>query len=71
MKATLKFNLPGDEFMFKQAINGPDMAVALYEINEYLRGVDKYDTGDKIDEIRERFFGILENNNINLDNIIE
>jgi hypothetical protein len=71
MKATLEFNLPEDESTFRKAVNGPDMASALYEINEYLRGVDKYDTGDKIDEIRDKFFRILEDNSITFDKLFE
>ena len=45
--------------------------MALWDISQYLRKVDKYETGDDIEKIRETFCEILTRYDINLDNLIE
>jgi len=71
MKAILKFNLPEERDLYKAAFHSSDMAMALWDISQYLRGVDKYNTGDDIEKIRESFCDILNTYDINLDNLIE
>ena len=71
MKAKLIYNLPDEIDLFMLASKGLDLAMALFEIEQYLRGVDKYDTGDDIEKIREEFYEILEKHDINLDNLVK
>ena len=71
MKAVLEFNLPDDDKEHKRAIHSLDLALALCTIEEYLRGVDKYNKGDDIEKIRETFYEILADHNIVLDDLIE
>jgi hypothetical protein len=71
MKAILKFNLPEDALQYRHAFHAEDLAIALWEVSQYLRGVDKYNTGDDIEKIRENFYDILNSYDINLDNLIE
>ena len=71
MKATITYNLPEDAIQFKRASKSTDMTQALEDISQYLRVVDKYEKGDTIEQIRERFREILEEHDINLDNLIE
>ncbi len=71
MKAQLTYNMPEDRLEFDRAIRADDMASALWNISQYLRGVDKYETGDDIEKIRETFYDILTQYDINLDKLIE
>jgi len=71
MKAKITYNLPEDAAAYRQANKALDMAIALYDISQYLRKVDRYDTGDDIEKIREMFYDILSQYDINLDNLIE
>ena len=71
MKATLKYNLPEEEKDFNMVCKAGDMASALWDIEQYLRQVDKYEKGDDIEKIRAQFYTILSNYGINLDNLIE
>ena len=72
MKATLKFNLPEDEFEFNNAVKSMKMYFALTEIKEEIRSVLKYgELRDEqykfIEEFNEKFHEILNDNEINLD----
>ena len=72
MKATLKFNLPEDEFEFNNAVKSMKMYFALTEIKEELRAIWKYEElkenqFEMVERIREKFFEILTENEINLD----
>ena len=71
MKAKLIYNLPEEEKEHRRAVMSLDLALALWDIGEYLRGVDKWDTGDDIEKIRKRFYEILEEYDINIDHLIE
>ena len=71
MKATLRYKLPKDNLEYVRATKAEDLAMALWDISQYLRGVDKYDTGDDIGKIRGRFYEILSEYDLNLDNLIE
>ena len=71
MKAKITYNLPEDAGAYKIACKADDVASALFDISNYLRGVDKYDTGDDIEKIRGKFYEILSDYDINLDNLIE
>jgi hypothetical protein len=72
MKATLKYNLPDDEFEFNCAMKSTKMYFALTEIKEEIRSVLKYgelrdDQYKFIEELQEKFHEILTDNEINLD----
>jgi hypothetical protein len=72
MEATLKFNLPDDEFEFNCAVKSMKMYFALTEIKEEIRSVLKYgELQDEqykfIEEFNENFHEILSDNEINLD----
>ena len=74
MKATLEFNLPDDQYEFDVAVNGLNWKLFAIHIEEYLRAEWKYNE-DKYNEdqyktlvqIRERFYEILREDNLDLD----
>jgi hypothetical protein len=72
MKATLEFNLHDDQFEFDCATKSIRMWKALTEINTELRSIWKYEELKEnefkmVERIREKFFEILTDNEINLD----
>jgi hypothetical protein len=72
MKATLKYNLPDDQFEFDSAVKSMKMFFALTEIKDELRAIWKYEElkenqFEMVERIREKFFEILQENEINLD----
>ncbi len=72
MKATLEYNLPDDEFEFNCAVKSTKMYFALTEIKEEIRGFIKYkalkeNQYEIIEELNEKFYEILSDNEINLD----
>ena len=54
-----------------RAVKSLDLAMSLFDVEQYLRGVDKHETGDDIEKIREEFYRILNKHDINLENLIE
>lgn len=72
MKATIEYNLPDDEFEFNCAVKSTKMVFALTEIKDELRAIWKYEELKEnqfeiVERIREKFFEILLENEINLD----
>ena len=72
MKATLKFNLPEDQAEFDLAVQGSKMYSALWDISQELRAIWKHEElSDEefkmVERIRNKFFEILEDNQITLD----
>lgn len=72
MKAKLIFNLPDDQFEFDNAVKSNKMWHALTEIKDELRRIYKYEDlkenqFEMVERIREKFFEILQENEINLD----
>jgi hypothetical protein len=72
MKATIEFNLPEDQHEFDLVVNSSGMYNALWDINSELRKLWKYEEltdaeWNIVEGIREKFFDILRDNNINLD----
>jgi hypothetical protein len=72
MKATLKFNLPEDQAEFDFAVQGSKMYSALWDISQELRAIWKHEElSDEefkmVERIRNKFFEILEDNQITLD----
>lgn len=72
MKLKLEYNLPDDEFEFECAVKSTKMYFALTEIKDELRAIWKYEElkenqFEMVERIREKFFEILTENEINLD----
>ena len=72
MKAKIIFNLPEDQAEFDFATQGSKMYNALWDISQELRTLWKYEELDEkewdmVERIRNKFFEILEDNQINLD----
>lgn len=74
MKATLEFNLPDDELDFQAATNGSKMRLALWDIDQWLRGQTKHapddmseDTYDALISCRERLHQIMNSYNVNFE----
>jgi hypothetical protein len=72
MKATIEYNLPDDQFEYDCAIKSMKMFFALTEIKDELRAIWKYEElkqnqFEMVERIREKFFEILTENEINLD----
>jgi len=72
MKATLEFNLPDDQHEFDLAVQGSKMYSALWDISQELRAIWKHEElSDEefkmVERIRNKFFEILEDNQITLD----
>lgn len=72
MKATIEYNLPDDQFEFNCAVKSTKMYFALTEIKEELRAIWKYEElkenqFEMVERLREKFFEILTENEINLD----
>lgn len=72
MKAKLIYNLPDDQFEYDCAISSVRYWSALVEIKDELRTIWKYEElkenqFEMVERIREKFFEILTENEINLD----
>jgi hypothetical protein len=73
MKAKLTFNLPDDQHEFDIAIQGSKMYLALWDLSQELRSMWKYQAYNTEEEyaivetIRDKFYEILQEHNINLD----
>lgn len=72
MKAKLEFNLPDDQHDFDLAIQGSKMYSALWDISQELRKLWKYeelndDEWKMVERIRDKFYEILDDNQIKLD----
>ena len=72
MKVKLEYNLPDDQFEFECAVKSTKMYFALTEIKEELRAIWKYEElkenqFEMVERIMEKFFEILQENEINLD----
>jgi hypothetical protein len=72
MKAIIEYNLPDDQFEFDNAVKSNKMWHALTEIKDELRRIYKYEDlkeneFEMVERIREKFFEILQENEINLD----
>lgn len=72
MKAILEFNLPEDDAEFYYATKATDMVNALWEIQQELRKLWKYeelneDEWQMVERIRDSFYEIIQQNNVNLN----
>jgi hypothetical protein len=79
MKAILEFDLNEQEDVaaHKRATKALDMALVLWDIDHYLRTQVKYNEAltqeahDAFVSARERFYEILNDHNINVDDILQ
>lgn len=70
MKAILEFNLPEDREEHFRAVKALDMAGCLWDIDQYLRTVYRYqETPDDIEKIREKFYEIMLEHGVNLEEL--
>lgn len=74
MRATLEFNLPNDQEEFEHAINGLKWKLFALHVEQYLREQYKYNedvyTEDQrlmIEQIRNKFYEILKDDELILD----
>ena len=79
-KAVLEFDLnePGDKEAHLRAVKALYMALALWDIEQYLRSQTKYAPDDMpevaydaLDKARQEFYEILTNHNISLDELMK
>ncbi len=71
MKGILEFNLPEEGDEHKLAVHAQDHQSALWDFSQYLRDKLKYqelsdETYKVYEEVRERFYQILSENNVEL-----
>ena len=72
MKVTLEFNLPDDRLDHIQAVSASDMAMFLWDFQQYLREQRKYgEPPDDIDKIYEKWFEMLVDNGLDMDRLME
>lgn len=77
--ATLKFKLgygeDSDDLHFKQVTHAVDSLAALWDVQQMLREIYKYDDtldekqSELVDKIRTKFFEILADNHVDLDEL--
>jgi hypothetical protein len=72
MKVLLRFDLPDDQRDYEIAIQAPKIQSFLWDFSQQLRSWYKYhhdfkDADDALDKIREEFYRLLNEHNINID----
>lgn len=79
MKAILEFDLNEQEDIVahKRATKALDMAIVLWDIDHYLRTQIKYnetlseEAHDAFESVRQRFYEILNERNVSIDEILQ
>jgi adenosyl cobinamide kinase/adenosyl cobinamide phosphate guanylyltransferase len=73
-KGKLEFNLPEERSDFELASNATKWYLVAWDMDEYLRSLTKYasddETQERIDafqEVRDRFWEIMNDRNLNFD----
>jgi hypothetical protein len=71
MKATIEFNLPEDKYEYDLANKSSSLLSCLMEFEQEIRKIYKYEDLKKnqleiVEKIREKFYEILQDNEINL-----
>jgi len=78
MRAVLEFNLdePVDQAAHMRAIKATDMAVVLWDMDQYLRGLIKYgeldESADKaLEEARDKLHQLMSERVVDLDELLK
>lgn len=80
MKAVLEFNLDehDDETAYIRCVKAKDMALAIWDMEQYLRGKTKHapdsmsdETYKELQEVRQKFYLILNEYNIDTDELLK
>jgi len=80
MKAILEFDLnePDDVTAHKRAVKALDLCIVLWDIDQYLRSQTKYAPDDMpeevynaLDKAREKFYEIMNEHNVSLDELLK
>jgi hypothetical protein len=80
MKGTLEFNLDdsADEAAYIRAIKATKLAVALWDMDQYLRSQTKYapdsmpsEVYDALQEARDELYRIMSQHSIDLDELLQ
>ena len=71
MKATIEFNLPEDKYEYDLANKSSSLLSCLMEFEQEIRKIYKYENLKEnqleiVEKIREKFYEILQDNEINL-----
>ena len=72
MQATLTFNLPDDQHEYEIATQAPKVQSFLWDFSQQLRSWYKYhhdfkDADDALNKIRDEFYRLLNQHNIDID----
>ena len=72
MKATFEFNLPEDQREYEVMNQASKMQSFLWDFSQQLRSWYKYhhdfkDADDALDKIRDEFYRLLNNHEVNID----
>ena len=73
-EAILRFILPEEKDDFVMASRAADYYLALYDIEQAIRSIWKYedltdDENDLIEKVRAKFYDILDDHGVNLDEV--
>lgn len=72
MKATLQFNLPKEQREYDIVVQAPKLQSFLWDFSEQLRAWYKYDNDftdgqDAVIKIRDEFYRLMNNHDVNID----
>lgn len=72
MKAILQFDLPEDQNDYEIAVQAPKVQSFIWDFSQQLRAWQKYhhdfkSANDALDQIREEFYRLINEHNINID----
>jgi hypothetical protein len=66
MIATLRFKLPEERGDFEDAQSGPRLRLALFEFDQYLRGIAKHGDDANAQQHRDKLHEIMRDNKVSL-----
>lgn len=71
MKATLEFNLPGEETHFRYAMSGHDLVMVITDLQVYLRTKIKHEVSDPdrlnaYENVRDELQSLLDDRNVTI-----
>jgi len=72
MKAILKFDLneQDDVLAHKRCVKSLDIAIALWEVDQYLRSESKYKDNEIAYQIREKLYEIMSDHGLSFNDLI-